>query len=339
MKHSEVRQNPATREWVVIAPERPLPESVKVESRPPHDAHCPFCPGNENLTPPELLRFPHDSDNSDWKVRVVPDKFAVLRPDIPPLKKDGFLHAVAGFGHHEIVIEHPRHDIGLCEMPVEHVVKILKAYRMRQRELEGRPGVRLVTIFRNHGELAGAWFAHPHSQILATAMIPEYMDRKYEIAKSYSATTQRNLYSEIWEAETGPGKRLIELDESMAAFVPFAASVPFEMWILPREPRPSFSLASDHELHGLAGMLHRSLLRLKNCCGDVAYSYVIYSCCVGEEGPYYHWHVQIKPRLARPAGMELGPHIRVNPMWPEECAQRLREAPGESRKDRMLAAG
>lgn len=337
MKYSELRQNPATREWVVIAPERPAAEPVRVEAGPALDHACPFCPGNEDMTPPELLRVPRKVHDSDWQVRVIPDKFAVLRPEIPPVRQDGFFRALGGFGHHEIVIEHPRHNIELSDMGEEHIVKVLKVYRTRQRELSKNKDVRFVTIFRQHGELAGATFGHPHSQILATAVIPEFMHRKQEIAKSYAGMTHRNLYSEICEAESS-GKRLIENSETMTAFVPFAAAVPYEMWIMPREPHPSFALAGDHDLEGLAGMLQRCLIRLRNCCGDVAFSYVIYSCAVADEGQYYQWHVQIAPRLARPCGMELGPHISMNPMLPEECARRLQEA-GAMLRQQVAVAG
>lgn len=337
MKYSELRQNPASKEWVVIAPERPAVEPMRVEAGPALDRDCPFCPGNEDMTPPDLLRVPRKVHDSDWQVRVVPDKFAVLTPEIPPVKQGGFFRALGGFGHHEIVIEHPRHNIEFSDMGVEHILKVLKAYRTRQRELSQDRNVRFITIFRQHGSLAGATFSHPHSQILATAVIPEYMHRKQEIAKLYSGTTQRNLYSEIWEAESS-GKRLIEKNETMTAFVPFAAALPYEMWIMPREPHPTFTLAGDHDLEGLAGILQRCLIRLRNCCGDVAFSYVIYSCAVGEEGPYYQWHVQITPRLARPCGMELGPHIPINTMLPEECARRLQEAGTELKQQIAVAS-
>ncbi len=337
MKYSELRQNPATREWVVIAPERPAIEPAKLEAGAAFDPKCPFCPGNEGRTPPDLLRVPRGALESDWQVRVVPDKFAVLQPEIPPVKRGGFFRAIAGFGHHEIVIEHPRHNAELSEMGVDHIFKVLKVYRTRQRELSREKNVRFVTVFRQHGTAAGATFAHPHSHILATAVVPEYIHRKEEIAKSYSGMTQRTLYSDIWEAESS-SERLVEKDEAMTAFVPFAAAVPYEMWILPREPHPSFAMASDHDLQALAGMLERCLVRLRNCCGDVAFSYVIYSAPVGEEGPHFQWHLQIMPRLAQPSGIELGPHLCINPMLPEDCARRLREA-GSAVQQRLATAG
>lgn len=337
MKQSEIRQNPATKEWVVIAPVRPVPEIAKAAAEPAFDPSCPFCPGNERMTPPELLRLPTTSRDSDWQVRVVPDKFAALSPELPPLKGDGFFRRLSGFGHHEIVIESPRHNADFSDMPVEQILKVLNVYRTRHRELRNEKNVRFISVFRNHGVLAGASFMHPHSQILATAVTPEFMHRKQEIAKAYAGAAQRNLYSEIWEAETS-SERLIETDESMALFVPFAAAVPYEMWIMPREPHPSFSSASDQDLRALAGMLHRALGRLRNCCGDVAYSLVIYSCAPSEEAPYYQWHVQIAPRLTHPSGAELGVHVRVNPMLPEESARRLREAATEVVKDLPVTA-
>lgn len=326
MKHSELRQNPATKEWVVIAPERPAIDPAIVEAGPAFDPECPFCPGNEHMTPPDLLRVPKGALESDWQIRVIPDKFAVLRPEIPPLKHGGFFRSIGGFGHHEIVIEHPTHNLELSDMGVEHIFKVLKVYRTRQRELSKDSNVRCIAIFRQHGVQAGATFSHPHSQIIATAVVPDLIHRKQEIAKAYSGMTQRTLFSDIWEAESS-SERLIEKNESMTAFVPFAAAVPYEMWIMPREPHPSFSLATDHDLEGLAGILQRCLLRLRHCCGNVAFSYIIYSSAVGEEGPYVQWHLQIMPRLVRPSGIELGPHVWINPMLPEESARRLLEAP------------
>ncbi len=307
----------------MIAPDRPVVPPVLMEPVAAHDPDCPFCAGNEERTPPDLLRIPQQG--GEWEVRVVPDKFAVLQPEIPPVKRDGFFRALGGFGHHEIVIEHPDHSLDLSDLPAAHVFKVLKAYRARQRELARDKRVKFVTIFKQHGLLAGANFSHPHSQILASPVVPEYMHRRQEIAKSFAGATQHNLYSEILEAERG-GKRLIEDDDRMTAFVPFAAAVPYQMWIMPRDPQPTFSAANDHDLEALAETLQRCLSRLRNCCGDVAYSYVIYSASVGEEGPYYQWHVEIVPRLTRPSGAELGPHICVNPMLPEECARQLREA-------------
>ena len=326
MKHSELRQDPATKEWVIIATER-LGRGVVVnaEPGPAYDPNCPFCPRNELMTPKAVLRFPQDPDKI-WQVRVVPDKFAAVSPEIDPIKRDGFFRTMDGFGHHEIVIEHPEHNTDIPDMPVDHVAEILKVCRRRQKNLSHDKAVRFVTVYRNHGTLAGASLSHPHSQILATPVVPEYARRKHEIAKLYHGSTQRCLYSEIFEAETSSGKRVVEENRSGVAFVPFAAFVPYEMWIMPREPHASFSHATDHEMDGLAAVVRRSLARLRDCCGNVAYSLVIHSCGVGEEAPYYRWHLEITPRLTEPAGIELGSHMFVNPMMPEECARQLREA-------------
>jgi len=326
MSHSELRQDPATKEWVIIAPNR-LSRGVVVnaEPGPAHDPNCPLCPRNERMTPKDVLRFPQDPDKI-WQVRVVPDKFAAVSPDVDPIKRDGFLRAMDGFGYHEIVIENPEHNTDIPDMPVAHLAEVLRICRTRQRNLSRDKAVRFVTVYRNHGTLAGASLSHPHAQILALPVVPAYAHRKHEIAKLYHGSTQRCLYSEILEAETSSGKRLIEQNKSAIAFVPFAAFVPYEMWIMPQEAQASFSLVSDHELKGLAAVLRRSLTRLKDCCGNVAYSLVIDSCGVGEEAPYYCWHMQITPRLTEPAGIELGSHMFVNPTLPEECAQQLREA-------------
>jgi UDPglucose--hexose-1-phosphate uridylyltransferase len=247
-----------------------------------------------------------------------------MKPDSLPSKHDGLFQRIPGFSHHEIVIGHPMHNIDINQMPVQHVFQLLTAYRTRQRELWRHKDVRYVTIFRSHGTSSGTSYGHPHSQILATAVVPGFIHNKHKIAQSYLATTQKNLYSEILEVEES-SDRMIERNETMSVFVPFAALVPYEMWIMPRGRHPSFSQATDPDLEGLADTLHRSITRLKGCCGEVAYSYMIYSCPVGEEDPSFSWYLEIAPRLARPAGADLGPHTWVNPVPPEVCAENLRK--------------
>lgn len=330
MHGSELRQDPATKEWVVIAPgrsQRPH-ASIATEKRqatastPAQD--CPFCPGHEAMTPAELLRIPV---GPHWRVRVVPNKFGALTPDAGPERHDGFFRTVAGAGYHEVIIEHPRHDIEMADMPEEHILRVLHAYRQRQIELCRDPLVQYVVIFRNYGEQAGTSILHPHSQLLATPVVPGYMRWKHELAERYFDDTHRNLYSDILENERAAAVRMVEDSPEFSVFVPFASFVPYGMWIMPYAARPSFAMASDEELRKLSGVLQRSLQRLRNCCGNVNYNYVIHSCATRDQNEeYYMWHLQIIPRLTLPAGFELGSHIYINPTLPEECARQLREA-------------
>lgn len=328
MKGSELRQDPATKEWVVIAPDRAKRPNAAAAPRnhpvAPPAAQCPFCPGHEFMTPPELLRIPA---GPDWQVRVVPNKFGAMSPEATPERHDGFFRTVAGAGYHEVIIEDPRHDLEFADMSEEQIANVLCAYRQRQVELSRDPKVQFVVIFRNYGERAGTSLLHPHSQLLATPVMPAYVRWKHELAERYFDDTHRNLYGDILENERTAGQRVVEDGSDFTVFAPFASFVPYEMWIMPHTAKPSFALASDEELHGLSGVLRRSLLRLRNCCGPVDYNFVIHSCATRElNEEYYLWHLQIIPRLTQPAGFELGSHMYINPTLPEEGAQQLREA-------------
>jgi len=329
MQESELRQDPMTKDWVVIAPVRQKrPHSRKVppnnQSATPDHA-CPFCLGNEALTPPEVYR---DTDTEgSWLVRVVPNKFAALWPSTSATRKDGFFRRAPGLGYHEVIIETPNHAEDISEMSPDHIARVLLAYRERYRKLSEDSRVGFVVIFRNHGERAGTSLVHPHSQLVATTVVPALIRRKHEIAERYFDDTGRCVYCDVRDAEIADGSRLVEDTELFAVFAPFASRSPFEMWIVPHAMRPSFALATDDELDGLARSLRRCLRRLRACCGDVDYNYVIHSCPrKDEDEEYYLWHLQIVPRLSEPAGFEIGSGMYINTVAPELAAQQLRTA-------------
>lgn len=333
MKGSELRQSPATKEWVVIAPQRALRPNAS--GAPPartgqSKATCPFCPGNESMTPPEIFRI---GDERSWSVRVVPNKFAAVSSDAGPARHDGFFRTIPGQGYHEVIIEHPEHELELADMSAGHIAQVLLAGRRRQMELCHDPNVQFMIMFRNYGERAGTSLVHPHSQLLATPVVPRYMRWKHELAERYFDDTHRNLYCDILAEEQAAEKRIIEEDGGYTVFAPFASFVPYEMWIMPHALQPAFALASEEELRSLAAILRRSLLRLRQCCGTVDYNYVIHSCSTRDPNTeYYLWHLQIIPRLTQPAGFELGSHIYINPTLPEDCARQLREASPEHKE-------
>lgn len=328
MQESELRQDPMTKEWVVIAPVRANrahpngPQSVQLAT---HDKSCPFCRGNEALTPPEVYR---DVDpEGSWLVRVVPNKFAALSPTASAKRKEGFFRSAPGTGYHEVIIETPNHTDDIWRMSPEHVLRILRAYRERQRRLSEDPRVRFVVIFRNHGERAGTSLAHPHSQLVATPVVPALIRRKHETAERYFDDTGSCIYNDVRDAELSDGARIIEDTTAFTVFAPFASRSPFEMLIVPRSIRASFALTTDEELESLSRILRRSLRRLRQCCGDVDYNYVIHSCPrKDEDEEYYLWHIQILPRISQPAGFEIGSGMYINTVAPEVAAEQLRLA-------------
>lgn len=334
---SELRRDPFTRDWVAIAPgrrERPrqmsTPAGPPVRRLPAADPACPFCPGREEATPPELWRLPAPAETAPgaWRLRVVPNRYPVVAPvDRLARHHTAGLHTSAeGIGSHEVVIESPAHDWDLPDGDDAAVTDVLRAYRARCLALrERRPG--LVLPFRNHGAAAGTSLPHPHSQIVATPIVPARFRQLFDVARAYYDDHGSCLYVDHTAAELADGERVIAATGQAAALAPYAARTPYETWIVPRRHQASFADACDEDVEQTAVLLRQILGALRDLLGDVPYNYALISAPNGEEmTAYFAWHLQIAPRLTEPAGFELGTGIAVNPISPEQAAAHLRQA-------------
>jgi UDPglucose--hexose-1-phosphate uridylyltransferase len=209
-------------------------------------------------------------------------------------------------------------------MAPTEVEEVLHAYRDRYLTLRQDRRIRLILIFKNHGAAAGTSLRHPHSQIVATPVVPAYVRRKCEEAIRYFDATGRCLYMDILKAEQQSGQRVIFETGGFLVFHPFASQVPFETWIVPKRLRPSFGQISIEELRDLAAVLRESLRRLAGLLNDPDYNFVIHSAPVdGEDEEYFLWHLQIVPRLTQIAGFEIGSGMRINTACPEETARAM----------------
>ncbi len=326
----ELRQDPCTRDWVVVTPERSRrPHTVQMAEpcMPPATANgCPFCPGHEAETPPELWRLP--APGGGWRVRVVPNAFPMLVPDGSPrreLTPAGFV-SMAGTGHHEVIIESPDHAADLAQADTAAVRDVLEAYRARYRALRSA-GNGLILLFRNHGAGAGTSLAHPHSQIVGTPVVPIQIRHRFEVAMQHYDDLGTCLYMDILDHELRDGRRVVLESEQFVAFQPFASAAPFETWVMPRRHQTSFGQASDSSLDDLAPVLRRVLAGLSDALGDPDYNAIVQSVPAGDEHlEYFVWHIRIVPRVATPAGFELGSGMAVNPSCPEVTTAVLREA-------------
>lgn len=330
----ELRQDPATKEWVIIATERAKrPHDFRVEKRttqvPEFVPDCPFCPGNESMAPPEILAYRNGetTDKSKWLLRVVPNKFAALIPSGNLERKEelGIFRRMDGVGHHEVIIETPLHNQVMSSMDEEQVEKVLLAYRERYNALKGDPHCKLVIIFKNYGLSAGTSLEHPHSQLVATPIVPSYIRKKLEQATRYYDDTGRCVYCDIIRNGLVYGKRLIAETEKFTVFHPFASRSPFETLIFPKEHQASFGMISEGDSRQFARVLRETLSRLYRGLHNPDFNYVIHTAPIkDEEEDYYHWHLQIVPRLTTPAGFEMGSGMFINVALPEETAEFLR---------------
>jgi UDPglucose--hexose-1-phosphate uridylyltransferase len=333
MEHGEIRQDKTTRQWVIYAParrKRPKdfrPAAQAVQSLPERSEDCPFCPGNENVLPPVLFEIGGPSGR--WHTRVVPNKFPALDPRGKlARRKQGIFITMEGFGLHEVVIETPLHNRDLAVMTPAEVAAVIETYHGRYSDLMQREGILMAIIFRNHGERAGTSLIHPHSQIIATGVVPGSIRWREEEAQRYYDEWGTCVFCDILAYELRDGSRVVDQNGSFATFVPFAAEVPFETWIVPRRHDADFRAITDREKEDLASALSTALGRLRLALNDPDYNFVLntwarYRC--GE--PQLHWYLQIRPRLMTPAGFEIGSGMSINPSIPEDDAAFLRNAP------------
>jgi UDPglucose--hexose-1-phosphate uridylyltransferase len=347
---SVLRFDPTTSDWVVFAPSRQLrphepPKPVVASSAVPvSPSGCPFCPGNEAFTPPEIYSV--RSGEGAWRVRVVPNKFPALRIEENPtrLHEDHVFHYMGGCGAHEVIVESPDHSLFLAQQPIEQIQLVLQTLQRRYRDLMGDPRFQSIVIFKNHGVDAGTSLAHPHWQLIATPVVPRWLRLKHFEATQYFDRTGECLYSTLTQSELEMGKRVVAKNEHFAAIMPYASHSPFETWIVPLMRQSSYMLASDDQLRALAAMLKDVLLKLYMALGNPAFNLTIDDVPRGDEDKeYFSWHIRILPRLTTPAGFELGSGMSINTVLPEDAAAFVREVPiafsNHSPEPQLAAAG
>lgn len=329
---SELRKDPITGRWVIISSERGRRPSDFQETPPVRKGgFCPFCSGNERFTPPEILAYrePGTAPNSPgWTLRVVPNKF-------PALKIEGNLDKIGiglfdkmnGIGAHEVIIETPSHDATLAKLSERKIEDTLWAYRDRVIDLKKDVRFQYILIFKNEGEAAGASLEHSHSQLVALPIIPRQFSEEIEGSRVYYNYKERCIYCDIVRQEMYAEDRSVAENEHFLAITPFAARFPFEIWIIPKSHNSCFEEAQPWEYSSLARILKNVLQRLDKVLNIPPYNYIIHTCPLRSQmREFYHWHLELMPKLVRIAGFEWGAGLYINPTSPEEAAKFLREA-------------
>jgi UDPglucose--hexose-1-phosphate uridylyltransferase len=327
----ELRKDPVVGRWVIISTERGRrPSDFPVQSVQVRGGNCVFCPGNEEKTPPEILagRPPGSSPNTPgWALRVVPNKFPALRieGELEPAG-EGLFDRMNGVGAHEVVIETPSHEATLATLPTETVAEVLLAYRERVVDLKKDPRFEYVLVFKNHGAAAGASLEHPHSQLIASPIIPIMVLEELKGSAEYYGRKERCVWCDIVRQERRTQSRVIMEAHGFVALAPFAPRFPFETWLLPMRHRSAFEEAGVEELRGLSEVLGEFLRRMERVLQRPPFNYMLHTAPL-REGPldYFHWHLEIIPKLTNVAGYEWGSGFFINPVPPEDAAAALRE--------------
>lgn len=328
---TELRQNMATKEWVIIADERAKrPDDyieshthVTTEMQEPFDPNCPFCPGNEERD----LEVEVMPANGPWQTRVVYNKYPALSREGELARTfDGVHRRIAGVGHHEIVVEHPRHNTTLALMTSEEIKYVLETFYSRGWSIRKDSRIEQIIYFKNHRERAGASLKHPHSQIIGLPVVPTDIRHRIEEARRYFDDFGECVFCVMMRDELQKKVRLVTENSHFVAFVLYAAPSPFHVWVLPRQHSVSFLYSQPDEIAALADILRIVSRKLYIGLNDPAYNLIIRSAPVKEiSNDYLHWYVTIIPRLSRTAGFEMGSGMFINPALPEESAAFLRK--------------
>ncbi len=331
----ELRFNVFTREWVVISTERAkrpdefVRKSGARPALPAFSPQCPFCPGNEHLTPPETYVL--KDGPAGWRVRVTPNKFAALASEgVREFSIHGVQRKVTGVGIHEVIVETPDHSKTLATLTDAEVESVVGAYLNRLEAASKDPRIEHVTLFKNHGEAAGTSLEHPHSQLIGTPVITnQFRDRMITSLRHFDEYGEC-LFCRVLNVELAERVRTVLENDHFVAFVQYANLTPFSLLIMPRRHMPCFTEMNDAEAQSFAKTLRRTLAKLYHGLKNPDYNFIVRTAPAEyARVRYFHWYISVIPRLTRMAGFEMGSGMFINTSLPENDAAFLRGVEAE----------
>jgi UDPglucose--hexose-1-phosphate uridylyltransferase len=328
---SEFRQDIVSGDWVLIAPgrkKRPH-DLVSKEKRnpPPPLEKCPFedpqGSGNER---PSIIR-PENSKN--WRIQVIPNLYPAVSSDkavIPSVFSNGPYFYMPGAGYHDIVITRD-HYKNFAALSLPEALEVLSVIQERYKMIAEDPRIAYVSIFHNWGPTAGASIYHPHYQIISIPVVPPDVSHSLHGSERYYSENGKCAHCAIIEKENQGKKRVIFENENALAFLPFVSREPFEIRIFPKKHEPYFEDCGENVLKDVAEALQKSLVMLENKLGDVDYNFFIHTAPIKEKErfSYYHWHIEIQPKISTLGGFELSTGIEITIVDPDDGATFLKE--------------
>ncbi|MCG9479594.1 MAG: galactose-1-phosphate uridylyltransferase [Actinomycetia bacterium] len=332
----QLRKDLITGDWVIIATERAKrPDKFKGQSqvRPPetNNATCPFCAGNEDMTPQEVFTIDkvinRKPNQEGWQVRVVPNKFPALISKVGlDSSKIGIYDVMSGFGVHEVIILTPQHIRDIGDLSHQELVSMVTAYKSRIDELKKDDRIKSVIIMHNQGKEAGASLDHTHSQLFGLPFIPPVLGKELRGTIAYFNDHDRCAMCDILEYEQQQQKRIVYMDQYFMVLQPFASGSPYETWVVPRQHSPNFEDIDKQQMQSFCRCLKLVLDFFYHQLDNPAFNYYIHtSPTLIDTGKYYHWHLELIPKLTIKAGFEMGTGVNINITTPEFTAEYIKE--------------
>ena len=304
----QFRQDPIAGYWVALSKERsqrPF-DFHRTPVLPKSGAICPFCPGNESLTPPDLLSYPSENGNG-WRLRA-------------------FLNKYPAIDAHEVIVESPEHRSTFGELPESAAVDLMSAVRDRMLALKPDAALEYVQFFKNNGPGSGASLSHPHSQLMALPVVPGQVQLELDGSLQHYEEHGHCIFCDLIELETGQRERVILETDQVLVVAPYAPRFAFETWIISRVHRSHFELTEAAVLRSAGEVLHMVSRRLEAVLDNPPYNLLFHAAPLQEPAmPHYHWHIEILPRMGGVGGYEFGTGCYINAIVPEESAAALRE--------------
>lgn len=332
---AEIRKDPVNQHWVIVSEERSRRPSdfARAENAPVPkrwEETCPFCPGNEGKTPPEVFRSA--SAESSWQVRVVPNKYPILSDEACPQSDATFLEKRAGSGANEVIIETPLHHVRMSEYPLEHLMAVVEAYAQRIEHHLAKPKTACIQLFKNDGKAAGASLAHPHAQLVALPLVPPVIANELATTRQFQQRRKENLFAALIEEELAQSDRVVHVTEDFVLIAPYASRFPYELHLYPRFASSQFTEMTSKQRQGFCQTFRQALRCLDNALDCPPFNWYLHTLPnpASLEDPahaavHYRWHIEIIPRLNVWAGLEMGSGMILNPVLPEKAAHALRQ--------------
>lgn len=334
---SDIRRDRLNNHYVLIAPERMRrPDKLTGTSVTVTTENCPFCPGHESMTPPEIYSI-HDELSKQWRVRVIPNLYKAVQIELGDQSRiDGMFESRPGVGAHEIVIDTPCHDCRMADLEAEQIGQWLSALSERITDLRKDHRLIHISIFKNQGEGAGATQPHPHTQIIALPVMPHNELSLLERDLQYYRRHGRGKVQDLLENERRLEERIVAHRGNFTAFCPHASSYPFEVMIAPGEGLTILDELNRDDIADLSALIKDVYERLDKELGAFDHNLAFRMAPLNinfENEPffpyihnYYRMTIRIMPRIYRLGGFELSTGMLINPVAPEEAAKLLREA-------------
>lgn len=333
---SELRFDPVSRDWVVIATGRARrPSSFKKKDRatlPSLKKDCPF-ESLDNQEHPTLMLYKgrevavprNEKLPKDWTTVFLPNKYPAFTPEGDFVTRiEGPYEVTDGVGFHEVIVTRD-HDKDIEDFTQGAAEELVEGYKRRYLALKEYPFVNYVAIFKNKGPVAGASIAHPHSQLMAIPILDPDIQRSLKGSEEYAKEHKGGcVHCAMLDWDLKDKSRIVFENEHMVALCPFASQVAFEIRIYPKQHSAYFEEISSEGISSFAEAMRKTFLKLSKALGDPDYNYFIHTAPADEGAyDYYHWHLEVLPKTSTWAGFELGTGIPISTIEPEEAASYL----------------